>query len=151
VTWLRGEGKSERTIAESTGTLRRLAVDHADPADCGSEDLMRFLAQPISHNSRATYFVQLRGFYRFLVFSGRRADDPMARLRPPRVPRGVPHPVETDHLRTLLASPLRRRRAPAGLPRQGRRNPGAGTALGTSQRLGRSEARPASVDGAQRL
>jgi integrase/recombinase XerD len=108
-TWMRGEGQRERTIEDCVGTLRRLAGYYLDPVACTASDVNTFLGRPIAPSTRLHDFGQLRAFYRFLVMTGRRLDDPMSNLRPPRVPRSMPRPITTGQLRTLLATPMHAR------------------------------------------
>ncbi len=47
----------------------------------------------------------LRGFFRFLLREGLRADDPSSRLRTPRVPRNVPRFLQADEASELVENP----------------------------------------------
>jgi site-specific recombinase XerD len=53
-------------------------------------------------------FRVLRTFYRWLVLEGERADNPMARLKPPKLPQDLLEPVSLPIVRQLLATCQRR-------------------------------------------
>ncbi len=46
----------------------------------------------------------LRSFYAYLVQEGGRADDPLARLSPPKQPRDLPHVLSVEEVEALLAA-----------------------------------------------
>jgi integrase/recombinase XerD len=68
------------------------------------EDLTRWLGNP-EHAAwtRATYWGHARAWCLFLVETGRRTDDPAAKMRRPRVPRGLPRPLSNEQVATVLA------------------------------------------------
>ena len=95
-------GHSERTINARHGTIRRLAHEH-DPLTVADDDLMGWMAAlELSRSSKATYRSHLRAWFGWLVESGRRDDDPSARLPTPKAPRGLPRPVSPADVTAIL-------------------------------------------------
>lgn len=96
-------GHSTRTIASRAGTIRLLAAAGIDPLTVTRQELIDWLADlPLARSSRATYRTHLRAWTAWLVDTGRRIDDPGARLPSTRAPRGVPHPVTAAEVRAAL-------------------------------------------------
>lgn len=110
-TWMRAAATSERTIEDRVGMLRRLARQTGThPALLEATGIATFLAsRELRPGTKHTYFVGLRAWFRWLVITGRRADDPTILLVRPKVPRGRPKPIATEHLRILLASRMHAR------------------------------------------
>lgn len=112
-TWqtsMQAEGLSERTWTDWPAIVRRAAKHTGQhPGGFTTAALTGYLASHRNANTKATYYRGLAAFHAWLVRSGHRDDDPMATIRPPRVPRGVPHPVTTAGLERLLSIPLHRR------------------------------------------
>jgi integrase/recombinase XerD len=107
--WLRGRGLSPRTVGEAVHTLRRLEHTTGHPIDqTPTLAISRFLgAEQLSSNSRCSYHSQLAGFFRWWANSG--GVDAMTNIPRPRKTRGVPRPITTAQLRSLLALPLQQR------------------------------------------
>lgn len=112
-TWqtsMQAEGLSERTWTDWPAIVRRATrATGQHPAEFTYPALNGFLAGYRNLNTKATYYRGLSAFHAWLVRSGHRSDDPMGPVRPPRVPRGVPHPITTAGLERLLACRLQRR------------------------------------------
>jgi integrase/recombinase XerC len=93
--WQRRAGTAGRSRDLRTGLLRRLARD-LGPLDAvsaaGLEDWLGGLG--VCTSSRATYLVQIRGFYRWAVRAGLLSHDPTVGIPVPRVPRRVPRPLD---------------------------------------------------------
>jgi site-specific recombinase XerD len=107
---MRAEGLSKRTVTDWPAIVRRAArFAGADPSAFTTDKVVDYLADLPSAGTRQTYFTALRAWHYWLIDEGVRDDDPMARLRRPRAPRGEPHPVATGHLEVLLGSNVRRR------------------------------------------
>ena len=106
---LRGAGRSERWIEESLWTLGRLEQSAGKPVDaCTAMDVSRFLAgMRLTAGSRATYFRQLNGFYRWWSAQGGRFVT--ALLPRPREPVHEPRPISSAELRRLLELRMHRR------------------------------------------
>lgn len=106
ITYLRAENKRPQTV---TARRRVLAViDQALPyglCNASTDELAAYFAYPSwSAWTRATYFGHAAGFYRWAAggINPYLTLDPMASLRRPRTPRGIPNPVSTDELRYAL-------------------------------------------------
>lgn len=109
-TTMQAEGLAERTWTDWARIVTRAARETGQhPGDFTPAALTGFLAHYRNANTRSTYYRGLAAFTAWLVRTGYRADDPMAAIRPPKVPRGVPHPVSTAGLERLLSSRLHRR------------------------------------------
>ena len=92
--------QARATVAPASVKLRATVLRRLErevgPLDTvsttGLEDWLNGLA--VSASSRATYLVQLRGFYRWALRSGIVDHDPTADVDLPRAPRRVPRPLE---------------------------------------------------------
>ncbi len=104
-------GHSERTITSRTYTIKGLAKS-VDPLTANREQLTRWLSEltngrtgvEASKSSKATYRAQLRAFYVWLMDTGRREDDPSARLPKPRVSPGQPRPLTPAQVEAILGA-----------------------------------------------
>ncbi len=80
-----------------------------DPLRCGADDLDRYLATlrvvGRAPTSVARSRAALRGWFGFLLAEGDVAADPTASVRPPRVPRSLPHPLSEEVVERLLDAP----------------------------------------------
>ncbi|MDI3314503.1 MAG: tyrosine-type recombinase/integrase [Mycobacterium sp.] len=101
--YMRGAGRSNRTINETLGVLRRLekfagaGVESVRPLD-----IARFLGRPnLKPNSRAAYYGYIHSFYRWLGQNG--GTNAAAQLPRPKPPKGVPRPITDEQLQNLLA------------------------------------------------
>jgi len=56
----------------------------------------------VSAGARRTYLAHLSSYYRWLIWTDQRADDPTRRLIRPRLQRRLPRPVDPSHLRRAL-------------------------------------------------
>lgn len=106
----RARGYSENTIRN-----RRAIIESFDRS-CGhtltatTRDAIAFLARRgIKPSTRRVYHVSLAAFFRFLVSSGYRADDPTAEIPAPRAPRGRPRPFTREQIDALIDSGAYRR------------------------------------------
>lgn len=112
--WQRAQGNSERTIT-SRVQLLTLFERHAgiDAATATTEHVVEFMAstkdRALSKSTRASYFSHLRAWFRWLVRSGARDDDPMVVMMAPKLPRRRPRPVSDEQLATILAIRMHRR------------------------------------------
>lgn len=105
---MRAAGRGEKTIGER---VRVLTACGLDPATCTVFDIEEWLAAQhhLALSSRRAYTDALRAFFKWLHARGLRADDPTVGLLPVRVPKGLPRPVSTEQLQTVLAAAKRRR------------------------------------------
>jgi site-specific recombinase XerD len=108
---LRAENKSARTVETYLAAVTQLAgfleTRGVDLAGARREDIEAFLAGLLARWKPATAanrYRALRVFYAWLEDEGEISADPMARMKPPRVPE-QPAPVLTEELlRRLLAT-----------------------------------------------
>lgn len=107
---MRAEGLSTRTVTEwPLVVLRAARCSHADPTELTTDQLIDYLADLPSAGTRQTYYTALRAWHRWLLVTGRRADNPLDGLRRPRAPRREADPVATAHIDAVLGSGIRRR------------------------------------------
>jgi site-specific recombinase XerD len=107
---MRAEGMSERTITDRPRIVLRAArVTGADPIEFTRDQIIAYIASLPSAGTKQTYFSGLRAWHLWLQYAGYRLEDPMLRMKRPRAPRRVPHPVATSHIDTLLSSGIRGR------------------------------------------
>ncbi len=92
------------TIEQRARTLQRLIRTGVDPATATTSQLQTFLGRPqadgrpLSPASIVAELSHLRGFYRWLVETERRDDDPTVRIVRPRTPHWLPRPIGEDDL-----------------------------------------------------
>jgi len=109
-THMLAEGLRPRTVRERLQLLERVSRrTGADPLTWTTDDLAVELSRPTSPGTRATYYVVLKAWHRWLMRMGHREDDPTALLGKPRVPRRQPKPVTTAHLQQVLDTRMRPR------------------------------------------
>lgn len=107
--YMRGEGRSNRTISEMIGLMHRLERF----AGCRLEavrplDIARFLGRSrLNQNSRAAYYGYIHSFYRWWERNG--GVNTAATVKRPKAPKGVPRPITDQQLRDLLAVRMHRR------------------------------------------
>jgi len=106
---MRGAGRSERWVNDSVGTLRRIETRSGRTIrDVSALDVSRFLAdRRLSSASRATYYRQIHGFYRW--WSSHGGVFITAQLPRPREPKADPRPISTNELKRLLATRMHHR------------------------------------------
>jgi integrase/recombinase XerD len=72
------------------------------------EDILVFLGtldrQGLSPRTRARKLSCIKGFFRFLTESGQIVENPSERLEAPRLPRRIPHYLESEEVERLLAA-----------------------------------------------
>jgi integrase/recombinase XerD len=100
--YMRGAGRSERTVNNGLEVMRRLERHAAkDCTAISAVDVSRFLADPaLRAASRASYFGSIHAFYRWWGSQG--GHHATAQLPRPKVPKGSPRPVSDPGLRGLL-------------------------------------------------
>ena len=100
-----------RAYGSELRSLHRFLVDRglgSDPLDRASlSELRGYLAsRPAgSHATNARRIAALRGYYRYLVRSDQRVDDPTARLVGPKVPRHLPRFLQVDEASEVVENP----------------------------------------------
>jgi integrase/recombinase XerD len=103
-TWMRAGGMSGRTVKHYSGVVRQAArASNCDPTAFTADALAAWLSRFEVPATLAAYSRALRAWHRWLFAEGHRIEDPMARMRRPRDPRGVPRPVSTAALDRLIA------------------------------------------------
>lgn len=100
--YMRGAGRSERTVRDGVAVMRRLERESGkDCTEIRAVDVSRFLAKPaLRAGSRASYFGSIHGFYTWWASQG--GHHATAALPRPRAPKGSPRPVSDPGLRELL-------------------------------------------------
>jgi site-specific recombinase XerD len=101
--YMRGAGRSERTISETLGLLERLErFSGRRVENVTALDISRFLGRRrLKQNSRAAYYGYIHSFYRWWGEHG--GANTAARLPRPKAPKGVPRPITDEQLSHLLA------------------------------------------------
>lgn len=99
--WLRAQGARPATVDK-----RRVVIAAALrgwPDEPTADDVTAWLGRPgWSQWTRVTYYGHARSWFAFLVETGRRAEDPTARMKAPRSPRPQPRPLtDADVARVL--------------------------------------------------
>lgn len=99
--WLRRVTESADTLKHRCDVLRR--VDRSLPVplhEATAEQLDQWQAGlRISRSAVATYTSHVRGFFTWLQDSGRRDDNPAAKLPQPRIQQRLPRPIPERHLK----------------------------------------------------
>ena len=109
--YLRAERQaSPHTVRAYLSDLRQFldATAATDPASVGAADVrhwLRMLDGRTERSSIARKLAAVRGFFQFLVRSGRLATDPTAGLAAPRHRRPLPAHLSLDDVDRLLAAP----------------------------------------------
>ncbi len=101
--YMRGAGRSHRTISESLGLLHRLERFSGKRIEnVTALDISRFLGRRrLKQNSRAAYYGYIHSFYRWWGENG--GANVAAKLPRPKAPKGVPRPITDEQLGHLLA------------------------------------------------
>lgn len=102
--WLRSGGQNPQTVKFRFYQLRRFAIDVGrDPLEVTLDDMVEYLQKPTWGNgTRRAARAALRGFYGWLVATGRLGLNPAVLLRPVPERRGVPRPAPDDALTEAL-------------------------------------------------
>lgn len=104
-------GLARNTLAAYRGDLRHyaawLAARELGLMDATRADLLDYLSAQAGAPARtmARRLSSLRRYYRHLVRSGQRADDPSAQVDAPRIPRHLPGVLSERDVEALLAAP----------------------------------------------
>ena len=96
--FMRGAGRSERTVRDGVATMQRLERNAGKGCDqLAPVDVSRFLADPdLGASSRAAYFGSISAFCRWWATQG--GTNITARLPWPRSPKLSPRPVSGPSL-----------------------------------------------------
>lgn len=105
---MRAQGLSERTITERIRVITQLTTaTGTDPADLTTSDAQHLLSAATTPGTRYAYYSILRAWHRWLIRTGRRADDPTEAIDRPRMPAGRPRPLTRAQLDHVLDLDLR--------------------------------------------
>jgi integrase/recombinase XerD len=96
-------GRDLSQLSAAAAILER-AVESLDRREI-EEVVRQLMGEGRSPRSVARAVACYRGFYRFLVVSGRRQDNPAVDVRPPRAWKTLPKFLSTDEVDRLLVSP----------------------------------------------
>lgn len=100
---MRAEGARPNTIEIRLTAVRGAAQSAGRPAaEMSTYEVRAWLGGHPNPNTKSTYYRAARVFFGWLVAEGTRADDPMAGIKSPPVPRGVPRPCRTGDLARML-------------------------------------------------
>lgn len=101
------EGLSPTSAKMRAGVVARAAAAGGVPVhELTTDGLRHFLARYRNGHTLSTYHRSVAAFTGFLVTEGHTDQDPMARIRPPRRPKGLPRPCPLLGLHRLLALDL---------------------------------------------
>ena len=101
--WCRLRGLADTTIASKRDLLRRLACQ-VNLATATSRDLEAWwTGRDIAITTRAMEVAHVATFYRWLVLTERRPDDPMLKVPKPKVPRPLPRPADEREVAAMIA------------------------------------------------
>jgi len=104
--WQRGRGMSDKTITDRLTIIRRIP----DASTITPQGVDRFLTSAAwAKATRANYHGAIRAWCKWLIITGRRADDPTTIATTPKVKKGRPRPVADAHLVILLETRMYRR------------------------------------------
>ena len=104
--WQRGRGMSDKTITDRLTILRRIP----GAASITPQGFDRFLTSTAwAKATRANYHGAIRAWCKWLIITGRRADDPTLIATTPKVKKGRPRPVADAHLTILLDTRMYKR------------------------------------------
>jgi integrase len=106
-----GENQSSNTILRRAGTLNRFTDfltedrDARTPAQATPDDVTLYLTSDPSwaKATKAAYYDDLHAFYLWRILTDRGEVDPTAKVKRPKEPPGLPHPVDTTSLMQALA------------------------------------------------
>ena len=105
--WLRASGCGERTIEDRLDHLADFTRHHPSFPNVNPMHITAWLGREgLAPWSRATYYGHLRSYYTFAVEMEILAVDPMARMRRPKPPRGVPRPLTSAQVDLLLSTAI---------------------------------------------
>ncbi len=100
VLWQCGRGMSDKTITDRLTIIRRIP----DAAIITPQGVDRFLTSAAwAKATRANYHGAIRAWCKWLIITGRRADDPTTIATTPKVKKGRPRPVADAHLGLVRA------------------------------------------------
>jgi len=108
---MHGSGMAERTVKTRIETLDLFARRcHCDPMTAGWLEASEFIGWPgLARTTQHNYYRTLKAWFTYLIQTEQRTDNPILKLRAPKVPRAMPRPVTDAQLATVLSSGMYRR------------------------------------------
>lgn len=104
---MQAEGMSPATIKMSVWAVQAASRATGEPITGFTADALRYWQAGFANaNTRSTYDARLRAWHAFALAEGYIEHDPMATMRRPRRPKGIPHPVPQLGLFQVLNSDL---------------------------------------------
>ncbi|WP_185933736.1 tyrosine-type recombinase/integrase [Actinobaculum suis] len=101
---------SVRTINERIRVVSAFARDmHVDLLEAGVEQILEWIADKPSANTKWTYFRSLKAFYVWLTAMKYAQNNPLEHVPAPKCPKHHPRPVANVHIQRVLSSNLHRR------------------------------------------
>ena len=105
LTHLRSWGASPATVKVHRVVANALVWRYGPPQGITTDMITEWLASPdFSPKTRAAYCSHARGWFRWLVESGRLDRDPMTKVRNPRQPKGRPRPLTPREVAVVMDS-----------------------------------------------
>lgn len=102
--WCRLRALAPSTIASKRAVLGRLAR-HVDLETATTDELAAWWAsRDLAVTTRSMEVAHVAVFYRWLVLTERRSDDPMVKIPRPRLPRPLPRPADEREVAAMIAA-----------------------------------------------
>lgn len=103
--WLQSWNASPATVEKRVSVVRTALTLWGDPRQVTPTQIAAWLASPsFSPWTRVTYFGHLRSFFGWATKAGHLPADPMADMRTPKAPKGLPRPLAPDEVAAVLAA-----------------------------------------------
>lgn len=107
--WQRAESITPITVHDRAQFIRRWAARGVDPVTAEPEDVVNYLATLNTAATRQVYFYIFRAWFKWLLVTRQREDNPMVYVSTPRGVRRRPRPVATAQLELLLGTRMKSR------------------------------------------
>jgi integrase/recombinase XerD len=102
--WLRSRGCGERTIRDRLEHIEDFTRSHSSFPNVAPMHVTAWIGREgFAPWTRATYYGHLRSYFTFAMENDLLTVDPMARMRRPKPPRGVPRPLTAEQVDLLLS------------------------------------------------
>lgn len=103
--WLRSRGCGEVTIHDRLEHIEDFTRHHPSFPNVAPMHISAWIGREgYAAWTRATYYGHLRSYFTFALENDLISVDPMARMRRPKPPRGVPRPLTADQVDLLLST-----------------------------------------------
>ncbi|MDY4263122.1 MAG: tyrosine-type recombinase/integrase [Schaalia hyovaginalis] len=108
IVYMTARSLSPATIEERTRLVNQIYRETTlDPRTLTADRITIWLATRHAPMTRHTYYLHLRAWFKWLVLTDRRLDNPMDKVEPPRRPPHRPRPCTDSQMRAVLALNLR--------------------------------------------